>query len=447
MTLEPNTGQSCRFALFRDARPLSPTQRRVLNLFFYTIFVGTAIAMLGIILYYVYAFASLYRGNSDFNWLLGIFSDFVSIMNAALIDAPYVFEDGASYPPIAIMVLYPFAWICRDVFATYATEEWVNIDELTSRVVLHPEFWIALVLFFVISISSILLVVIKTYHLDKLTALKVSLIILLSAPVVFAIMRGNTIYFALIFLLLFLMMYEHPKAWVREIAYLCLVIAGSIKIYPLFFGVFLLKKKKFFASFRVAVYFFALFFLSFQLVPDGIGGMDPFLDNLFGFMSNDVRLLSMRNLSISSLLYKAFDLVSPTATEGTAFAVANLTAMLLLFLGATFFAVLTRSHLSRSVIAAAIVILIPTISYFYVLIFEIIPFMEFLMSYDTLPKWKQRLYSAFFLFLFFTFFLIPQCFIPHALVVLAMLVIEEAGICKNELLPRLKARKEKKLTA
>jgi|GEM_PF-1079462 len=426
--------------LFRNASRFSTEQNRLINLFFYVILAGTAVAMLGIILYYVYAFASLYHGNEQFNWLLGIFSDFVSIMNAALADAPYVLEDGASYPPIAIMVLYPFAWICKDVFASYADQEWVNIDELTSQVILHKEFWIALVLFFLISIVSILLIVIRMYKPTPMAALKISLTLLLSAPCVYAIMRGNTIYFALIFLLLFLLLYKDSRPWVREIAYLCLVIAGSIKIYPLFFGVLLLKEKRFFASFRVAVYFFVLFFLSFHFFSGGADGMEPFFENLGGFMSSDARLLSLRNLSVTSLLYKLFWLISPAATETVAFTATNLALLVLIFALATVTAIATRSRLSCMIIASGIIVLIPTISYFYILIFELIPFLEFLRSYDTLTQWKQRLYTVLFLFLFFTFCLLPQCFILHSAVVIAMMVIEEKEVLGKELLPRLRKR-------
>ena len=192
-------------ALLRDARPLTPTQGKCLNLFFYTTIVGTVAAMLGIILYYVYAFAAQHNGDDSFAWLLGIFSDFVEIMNASLKDSPYI-TNGTSYPPIAVMVLYPFALICKNVFATYSHMEGLTVDELTARVILHKEFWIALLLFFFLSILSTIFIVIKHYHLDRVSALKVASLITFAAPFIYAIMRGNTIYFALVFLLLFLLL-------------------------------------------------------------------------------------------------------------------------------------------------------------------------------------------------------------------------------------------------
>ena len=254
-------------SFFKDTLELSDTQGRVLNRFTYGIVSTTMICMLGIMLFYVFALASMYHNQQSGPalWLLSIFSDFVEIMNFSLEETPYIMGEGpgASYPPIAIIILYPFAYICKDVFAQYAHEA-MDIDTLTSLVVRHVEFWIAIVLFFLVCITAIVLLASKLGRFGPIPSLKLSLIICCSSPFVYAIMRGNTIYFALIFVLLFLLYYDSDKPVLREIAYISLAIAGAIKIYPLFFGVFLLKKKRFFPVARVAVYFTILFFISFK---------------------------------------------------------------------------------------------------------------------------------------------------------------------------------------
>ena len=128
-----------------------PSNKRIFNAFFTAITVGTFVAMLAIILYYVFAFASIYNGSSKFDWLLGIFSDFVVIMNFSLEESPYVVGDS-SYPPIAIAILYPFALICKDVFSKFEFSE-LTADELTAEVIVYPEFWVAILLFFAICSS------------------------------------------------------------------------------------------------------------------------------------------------------------------------------------------------------------------------------------------------------------------------------------------------------
>lgn len=433
--------KSLKNFLFGNATPLSSKQNKLLNILCYTVIAITVASMLGIILYYIYAFAAASLGSDRFDWLLSIFSDFVEIMNASLKYSPYL-TDGTSYPPLAVIVLYPFAWICRGVFSKYLGVH-LTVDELTARVILHPEFWIAIVLFFLISISAIWLIVIKKYRLEPIAALKAGLLLIFSAPCVYAIMRGNTIYFALIFSLLFLLLYDHPKAWVREIAYLCLVIAGCIKIYPLFLGVFLLKKKKFFAVARTAIYFFAIFFLSFLLFRTGLDAMNPFLSNLGGFMSDSERLLSLRNLSLSSLIYKVFYLISPALANSQFSSVFVLCMIFAALMIAAVTATITRSDFSRSVIAAGIVILIPTVSYFYVLVFTFIPIMELIKHADELGNRKKNLYTVLFLLMYSCCFLLTQCFLPQALIIIAMLVMEEASIVRHEIFPWLKAKAKK----
>ena len=415
-----------KFRLFgRD--PLSLQQNRILNVFSFTVVGGTFAAMLGIILYYVYAFAALSHGSHSFDWLLGIFSDFVYIMNVSLEESPYLIEDS-SYPPIAIAVLYPFALLCKGVFAKYANEI-LTVDELTSRVVLHWQFWLAMSLFFVICSAIIILLVIYKYKLPPIQALKVGMIILTSAPFTFAVMRGNTIYFAMIFLLLFLVLYEHRNPFVREIGYICLVLAGLIKIYPLFFGVFLLCKKKLWASARIAIYTFALFGLSFLLLERGMSDFRPFVENLGEFASNDLRLIAGNNLSITAILYKLCALFSIKAV----FPALNLIVIIAVFILATACAVFTRSEFSRYAIAASVVVLIPSISYFYVLIFTLLPFMEFIKNYDSLPSAKRYLYTVLFLIIFFTPLILPKYFILQSLAVIVMLSVECSNVLKKEL--------------
>jgi hypothetical protein len=301
--------------------------------------------------------------------------------------------------------------------------------------VLHGEFWIALLLFFFICSAAVALTVIKTYRLTPDAAFKVSITALLSAPFAFAIMRGNTIYFALIFLLLFLWLHQSESPVAREIGYICLVLAGLIKIYPLFFGVFLLHKKKLWASVRVGIYTACLFLLSFLLFR-GIEDLGPFVDNLGGFASNTVRLIATNNLSITALLYKLFYLVSPSAADGSVFNTVNLCLLIFLFVIATVTAIYTRSALSRTAIAASVSILIPSVSYFYVLVFAFLPFMEFIRSYDTLTRSRRVAYTIIFMLLLLTPTLIPFNFIPHSLAVMVMFGMECVGVIKNEMLKK-----------
>lgn len=413
------------------------TNKKIFNAFFAVMAVSTFVALVVMILYYGYAYAALYNGSNDFDWLLGIFSDFVVIMNFSLEESPYVVGDS-SYPPIAIAILYPFALICKDIFAVYRFSE-LTADELTAEIIMYPQFWVSIILFFTICSFFIIMLTSKLFGITGADRLKLGVIILVSAPFVYTIMRGNTIYFALIFLLAFLVFKDSKNPILREIAYFCLAMSGAIKIYPLFFGVFLLKDKKIFASFRVAFYFVSIFALSFFVFKNSLNDVTPFFNNLGGFMSDETRLLATNNLSISAQLYKLLHLFIPKlSAESPIFNVISLAAMLLVFAVSTYATIVTKSNLSRYAICFAVVILIPSISYFYIIIFAILPFLEYIRTYSILETGKRIFYFLAFMFLFITPFVIAKDFTLHSFTIIAILIVEVVSVIKE----RVNARKQ-----
>ena len=140
-------------------------------------------------------------------------------------------------------------------------------------------------------------------------------------------------------------------------------------------------------------------------------------------------------------MFKLFNLISPSGAGYAVYSVINLIILVVCFLLSAFCATVTRSGLSRAVISSAIIIFIPSVSYFYVLVFEIIPFMEFIKHYDELDSLKRRLYMALFLFIFFTIALLPQNFILHSLAVTVMFVVEIKDVLKKELPVLLKKKR------
>ena len=403
-------------------------QNKLVDAFFNMILASALVSLIAALVYYVYAFAALSVGSHAFDWLLGAFSDFVYIMNVSLGESPYVAADS-SYPPFAIIILYPFALICKNAFAKYAGVE-LTVDELSSRITLHPEFWIAIALFVIICSAATVYALTKLCGMPFKSTLKLGFIILFSAPFAFTVMRGNTIYFALIFTLLFLILEKSENAIIREIGYLCLVFAGLIKIYPLFFGVFLLCKKKIWASVRIAAYSLIFFFASFGLFR-GTEDLMPFLQNLSGFASSDTRLSAPNNLSLSSLLNKLLDLFK-IDTQNTYIQISIIAILFTLFVTSAIAAIITKNDFSRYVIASATVILIPPISYFYVLIFTILPFIQFIKEYERIKGVRKSFYTFAFLFLFLMPAMVAQNYIIHCILVIAMLTVELIGVFKSE---------------
>ena len=306
------------------------------------------------------------------------------------------------------------------------------MDAFTARVILDPSFWVAFILFFAVCSTTIVLILIKMYRLDQKNAFRTAIIVWLGAPFIYIVMRGNTIYFALIFLLLFLLLYRSERPWVRELSYIFLTLAGAIKIYPLFFGVFLLHRKKIFACVRIALYSALSFFLSFFFFEEGWDGLMRFIKNLFLFSDSDTRMVGGTNVSLNSILYKLVAPFSQDAADSAIFQKIQLGLVILIFLVCTILAVRTKSNFSRSVLAAAVVILVPSVSYFYTISFAIIPLMNFFQSFDSMTRKKQIFYLIAFAFLFFSPFLLSQNFALHGVIILVMMIIEAVEIIRNE---------------
>ena len=407
-------------------------QKNVIDIFFKITLGGTFAALLGAMILFVIAFASLANGNENFNWLLEVFSDFSEIMNVSIEESPYIIE-GASYPPLAIMILYPFALICKGVFSKYSGLP-LTVIELNTKLLATPQFWIAISLFFLLCTACTLLLISKKYSFRRSKFFKIAVIVITSAPFAYIVIRGNVTYFALIFTMLFMLLKDSKKASVRELSYLCLAIAGSLKFYPLFFGVFLLKDKKIFASLRVAVYFFAIFFSSFFFFKTDLSNLFEFTDNLGGFMSSELRLLGHNNLSISALLFKIIHLFAPAVTSASKlFTIPNIIVLAVVFLSCTIAAIMTKNNFSRLLICAFTVVLIPTISYFYVLVFTVFPFLEYIKDCETMSKKKSKIYLYSFIFLYITALALPRFFLFHTLLLIGLLAYEVLGVFKNEI--------------
>jgi hypothetical protein len=155
-------------------------------------------------------------------------------------------------------------------------------------------------------------------------------------------------------------------------------------------------------------------------------------------MSNEMRLLQTNNISISAQLYKLLHAFIPTLDpESAVYSITNISLLALVFLVGTVAAVSAKTDLSRYSICFAIVTLIPSISYFFTIIFAILPFLEYVRCFDELDKKKRIFYFISFAFLFTTVFVFPKYFVIHSLFIMAVFAVETATVAK-ELTQKLK---------
>ena len=157
----------------------------------------------------------------------------------------------------------------------------------------------------------------------------------------------------------------------------------------------------------------------------------PFLQNLGGFASSDTRLSAPNNLSLSSLLNKLLDLFQ-IDTQNTYIQICIITILFTLFITSAIAAIIAKSDFSRYVIVTSAIILIPPISYFYVLVFAILPFLQFLLDCESIKGARKSFYLFAFLFLFLMPTMVMQNYIIHCILAIAMLITELTGVFKSQ---------------
>lgn len=139
----------------------------------------------------------------------------------------YELKDG-TYPPIARLIL------------------WVMGEMLPLKIILGGASQIRITTLFlmeaVVYEGAMLLMLYKAW--GKISRSRVAAIAMLfTSPIIYLMERGNIVFFALLFVTLFLSGYESEQPFVRHCAYLCLGLAAAIKIYPAVFGLLIIKEK------------------------------------------------------------------------------------------------------------------------------------------------------------------------------------------------------------
>lgn len=130
----------------------------------------------------------------------------------------------------------------------------------------------AMLVFFVFAISFLILyIAYKKLYKDIPSV--ITLIMLLSAPMMFLVDRGNILIVAYVGSVLFVAGYRSKNPVTRHLSYICLAIAAAIKIYPVVLGLLVVREKKWKETLWCVLYGFAFCILPFFF----IGGIPELL--------------------------------------------------------------------------------------------------------------------------------------------------------------------------
>lgn len=211
----------------------------------------------------------------QFNYESYVFGDhFDSIMYSS--DRPYSYWE-VTYPPLITLVYAILGWFT----IPYINGSGANLAEQ----LLHSDVSIFVFVIFMLVSVYILHFLFTNFESKKYPHIKCELLffcVLFSVPALYAIQRGNCIFYAIDAILLFLFGFRSENKWIRWASYFSLAIAVNIKLYPALLAILILKERNY-RGFVECILLCLAFFFGLFVFTDG----NPinFFEILFSYAS------------------------------------------------------------------------------------------------------------------------------------------------------------------
>ena len=182
-----------------------------------------------------------------------LFSDFFrSVRDAAMGSAVYS-ERRVIYPPLANAVFWLISRVMPAAYLEAPVAQWSTWHSYPAAVLG--------VSFFLCLLFVLLAGVLGREPYSRPLRLLLTLFLAASFPVLFLIERGNLVLLCLVALIVYSQNYDSDSAVAREVGLFALAVATALKIYPLLFGLPLIRERRWRDALRAALYAFLLFFI------------------------------------------------------------------------------------------------------------------------------------------------------------------------------------------
>lgn len=191
------------------------------------------------------------------------------------------------YPPLANLY---FLFLMKFV-PDYQIQTWG--DSLTTGAVLRStvndlrlhQATLLMYLLTVILIAAVLVIEIEHIlrDVERRKTVITQLCILFSPGFLWIFERGNILAFSVLLVLYFLMFKDSKNVFLRETALIALAIAAGLKLYPAFYGVLLLRDKKYLAAVRTILYGLLTVFAPLMFFTEGLLALPMWLRIVFQF--------------------------------------------------------------------------------------------------------------------------------------------------------------------
>lgn len=274
-------------------------------------------------------------------------------------------DADAIFPPLAYCFMMFFAKMIA----------FKNVDGTTTRDIATSGYGILVLIMYLILFVVIFVQVIN-YAYKENTHYKSFLILVFMCSYPFwgcAFERGNPVIWAMLFLLLGLILRNHEKWYIREIALICIAISAGFKIYPAIFGMLYIAEKRMKEACRLIVYGLMSFFVPFLL----LGERANFIDYLGTFE----RYLGKEVYSQTSIIGNCVMLLGD---YGVVFGKIIIVVLFICVLGYLF---IEKANWKSIALLTAINTIVLPESYLYTYVYISIPLLFFLN--EKRNEWKK----------------------------------------------------------
>lgn len=333
-----------------------------------------------------------------------LFSDFAETLSYCLVDNPYD-ENGTIktiYSPLCYLHVYPFALLAKEPIEEYiALQSQGFLLENLGRLSQTWQVRLGYCIYFSINLVLLCLVIwrmskFKGWDLTYLMVITVAYSCLFEC-----FLRGNILISSIVFAMIFFWLHESEKRWQREVSLLCLGLAVSMKIFPAFFALILLHKRRYLDVLKTAIYSVLLYILPFLFVKEQFANVSFAVQNMLSFSSGKDALIGFSNFSIKAMIYRPFwvicyffgindSIFMPFVDVITWILIISLVAFALF---ACFYFKDSKKKMQLSYLFISLFFFVPSIAYFYNGGFLLYPFLLFLKNYENYSP-KDRLFYS-----------------------------------------------------
>lgn len=281
--------------------------------------------------------------------------------------------DTKKFRPYDNGCIYPaFTYLIYGFFRLFVPDEVLQNSAKALRASHEGEF--AFMLYMIFAVAFFLYVLFRVKKGRTREKAIFAFGILGSAPFLYMIDRGNNIIICLAFMMVYSFYYDSDILWKRNLALVSLGMAASLKIYPAIFGVILLKEKRWKDAIKCIFFAILLFVLPF-LFFGGLGEIGVMVKNIVS---------TSETFAANSFTYKVnvgntaahFVSVLGYGPRGQGVASSVMSVLLLLIAIGLFF--FCESKWKQIAILACLMVLVPSFSYTYNILYLVIPLIFFL---------------------------------------------------------------------